>query len=159
MSPRSVLFVCLGNICRSPIAEGVFKTALIKRIGSEEAANWTIDSAGTSSYHTGEAPDPRSQASARVHGVDISNQRSRSFETSDFERFDHILVMDSSNHSNVLAMTDNLEAHSKVALMLDASFPGQNKPVPDPFYGGEHGFEHVYQLLAQASEDWLDQWA
>ena len=159
MSPRSVLFVCLGNICRSPVAEGVFKAALVQRFGASEAARWKVDSAGTSGYHAGEAPDPRSQASARLHGIDISSQRSRSFSMIDFSDFDHILVMDSSNHSNVLAMTDNLEARSKVALMLDASFPGQNKPVPDPYYGGDHGFEQVYQLLAQASEDWLDQWA
>ncbi len=159
MNPRSVLFVCLGNICRSPVAEGVFKDALEKRVGKESAALWRIDSAGTSSYHAGEAPDPRSQASARIHGVDISKQRSRPFEASDFERFDHILVMDSSNHVNVLKLSSQ-EAHSqKVSLMLEASFPGQNKPVPDPYYGGEHGFEHVFQLLAQASEDWIDQWA
>jgi len=159
MSPRSVLFVCLGNICRSPVAEGVFTAALVQRFGASEAARWKVDSAGTSGYHAGEAPDPRSQASARLHGIDISSQRSRPFSMIDFSDFDHILVMDSSNHSNVLAMTDNLEARSKVALMLDASFPGQNKPVPDPYYGGDHGFEQVYQLLAQASEDWLDQWA
>jgi protein-tyrosine phosphatase len=158
MSPRSVLFVCLGNICRSPVAEGVFKAALVQRFGASEAARWKVDSAGTSGYHAGEAPDPRSQASSRLHGIDISAQRSRPFSMIDFSDFDHILVMDSSNHSNVLAMTDNLEARSKVALMLDASFPGQNKPVPDPYYGGDHGFEQVYQLLAQASEDWLDQW-
>jgi len=159
MSPRSVLFVCLGNICRSPVAEGVFTAALVQRFGASEAARWKVDSAGTSGYHAGEAPDPRSQASARLHGIDISSQRSRSFSMIDFSDFDHILVMDSSNHSNVLAMTDNLEARSKVALMLDASFPGQNKPVPDPYNGGDHGFEQVYQLLAQASDDWLDQWA
>jgi protein-tyrosine phosphatase len=132
---------------------------LVQRFGASEAARWKVDSAGTSGYHAGEAPDPRSQASARLHGIDISSQRSRPFSMIDFSDFDHILVMDSSNHSNVLAMTDNLEARSKVALMLDASFPGQNKPVPDPYYGGDHGFEQVYQLLAQASEDWLDQWA
>ena len=159
MSPRSVLFVCLGNICRSPVAEGVFKAALVQRFGASEAAQWKVDSAGTSGYHAGEAPDPRSQASARLHGVDISTQRSRPFSKTDFEAFDHILVMDSSNHVNVLALTEDPGAHAKVALMLDASFPEQNKPVPDPYYGGEHGFEQVYQLLAQASEDWLDRWA
>ena len=159
MNPQAVLFVCLGNICRSPVAEGVFRAALIKRIGATEAAKWTIDSAGTSGYHAGEAPDPRSQASARIHGVDISNQRSRPFQISDFERFDHILVMDSSNHVNVLNLCPSEAFRQKVTLMLDASYPGQNKPVPDPYYGGEHCFEHVYQLLAQASEDWLDLWA
>ena len=158
MNPRSVLFVCLGNICRSPVAEGVFRRALVQRVGSD-AALWTIDSAGTSGYHAGEAPDPRSQASARLHGVDISMQRSRPFSIADFQDFDHILVMDSSNHVNVLALTEDPGARAKVALMLDASFPEQNKPVPDPYYGGEHGFEQVYQLLAQASEDWLDRWA
>ena len=86
-------------------------------------------------------------------------QRSRPFSVADFEDFDHILVMDSSNHVNVLALTEDPAARAKVALMLDASFPEQNKPVPDPYYGGEHGFEQVYQLLAQASEDWLDRWA
>jgi protein-tyrosine phosphatase len=159
MSPRSVLFVCLGNICRSPVAEGVFKAALVHRFGASQAAQWKVDSAGTSGYHADEAPDPRSQASARRHGVDISMQRSRPFSVADFEDFDHILVMDSSNHVNVLALTEDPGARAKVELMLDASFPDQNKPVPDPYYGGEHGFEQVYQLLAQASEDWLDRWA
>jgi protein-tyrosine phosphatase len=157
MSPRSVLFVCLGNICRSPVAEGVFRHALQQRFGAASAA-WRVDSAGTSDYHAGQAPDPRSQASALRHGVDISGQRSRAFSAADFEEFDHILVMDSSNHVNVCRLTDNPSHLAKVQLMLDVSFPGENKPVPDPYYGGDHGFENVYQLLAQASEDWLEQW-
>ena len=158
MNPRSVLFVCLGNICRSPVAEGVFRRALVQRVGSD-AALWTIDSAGTSDYHAGEAPDQRSQASALRHGVDISTLASRPFRPEDFEKFDHILVMDSSNHVNVSRLTENPSHLAKVRLVLDVSFPGENKPVPDPYYGGEHGFEQVFQLLAQASENWLDQWA
>lgn len=158
MSPQSILFVCLGNICRSPVAEGVFRQALTQRISAEKARLWTIDSAGTSDYHAGEAPDPRSQDSALRHGIDISQQQSRPFERIDFEKFDHIMVMDSSNHVNVSRLTDAPSHKQKIHLMLDASFPGENRPVPDPYYGGEHGFENVYQLLAEASEKWLDQW-
>ena len=158
MNPRSVLFVCLGNICRSPVAEGVFRHALSKRIGEQAALAWKIDSAGTSAYHAGKSPDPRSQASARLHGVYLSKQRSRAFEVADFNAFEHILVMDSANHVNVCALAKHPEEKDRVQLILEASFPVHNKPVPDPYYGGDQGFESVYQLLAQASEDWLDQW-
>lgn len=158
MSPRSILFVCLGNICRSPVAEGVFRHALTKRFGPDRAGLWTLDSAGTSNYHAGESPDPRSQASTLRHGIDISAQRSRPFEAMDFERFDYIMVMDSSNHLNVSNLAEASDHKGKIHLMLDASFPCENRPVPDPYYGGEHGFENVYQLLAEASEKWLDQW-
>jgi protein-tyrosine-phosphatase len=88
----------------------------------------------------------------------LSKQRSRAFEVADFNAFEHILVMDSANHVNVCALAKHPEEKDRVQLILEASFPGHNKPVPDPYYGGDQGFESVYQLLAQASEDWLDQW-
>ena len=107
MIPRAILFVCLGNICRSPVAQGIFQSSLIKHQGDQIAKKWLIDSAGTSDYHKNESPDPRSQESAVYHGIDISNQRSRQIKLKDFEKFDFIFVMDSSNYKNVIKLTDN----------------------------------------------------
>lgn len=147
--------VCLGNICRSPVAQGCMEAELVKRFGPDHG--WTVDSAGTSEFHRGEHPDVRSQASARRHGIDISSQCSRPLEMADFERFDHILVMDQSNMRNVKEM--NASGPAEVVLVLDASFAGESREVPDPYYGGEQGFEWVVQLLQQACRDWLDRWA
>jgi len=155
MRPRRVLMVCLGNICRSPVAQGCMEVELVKRFGPNHG--WTVDSAGTSGFHRGEQPDVRSQASARRHGIDISSQCSRPLEMADFERFDHLFVMDQSNMRNVLEM--NASGPAEVALVLDASFAGESREVPDPYYGGEQGFELVVQLLQQACRDWLDRWA
>ncbi len=157
MNPQSVLFVCLGNICRSPIAEGVFWPAPSQRLGTG-ASDWTVDSAGAFDYHTEEAPDQRSQTSALRQGVNRCIQASRPFQQDDFEKFNHILVMDSSKHVNGCRRMKNPIHRAKVQLMLEPSFPGKYKPVPDPYYGGEDGFEQVFNLLAQASEDWLDRW-
>lgn len=114
MIPKAILFVCLGNICRSPVAQGVFQSSLIKHQGSQISKKWLIDSAGTSDYHKNESPDPRSQESAAYHGIDISNQRSRQLELKDFEKFDFIFVMDSSNYKNVTKLTDNSLYQKKV---------------------------------------------
>ncbi|MFZ9731783.1 MAG: low molecular weight protein-tyrosine-phosphatase [Schleiferiaceae bacterium] len=155
MKPRRVLMVCLGNICRSPVAQGIFEAELHQRFGSQHG--WTVDSAGTVATHQGEAPDPRSQASARRVGVDISGQQSRPLRNSDFDEFDHILVMDRSNYADVLLRAPEV-AKSKVSMILEASFPGEGREVPDPYWGGDQGFEQVVQLLQHASQDWIARW-
>jgi protein-tyrosine phosphatase len=146
--------VCLGNICRSPVAQACMEHALFERFG--EGHHWMVDSAGTSDQHRGAHPDLRSQASALRHGMDISAQCSRPLELADFDRFDHILVMDESNLRNALLLSPS--GGDKVSLALEASFPGEGREVPDPYYGGELGFELVVQLLQQACRDWIALW-
>ncbi len=158
MIPRAILFVCLGNICRSPVAQGTFQSLLIKHQGDQIAKKWLIDSAGTSDYHKNESPDPRSQESTAYHGIDISNQRSRQIELKDFEKFDFIFVMDSSNYKNVIKLTDNSLYQKKFIFFLDSTFPNENRQVPDPYFGGKEGFENVFQMLNKASEDWIERW-
>ena len=155
-APQRILMVCLGNICRSPVAHGVMEHVLAERLGAHHGIE--VDSAGTSAFHQGEAPDPRSQASARQHGIDISHQASRPFSVADFDAFDMILVMDQSNKRNVLDLARDGADVAKVHLMLESSFPGQSREVPDPYYGGEHGFENVYHLIERASHQWIDLW-
>ncbi len=139
---QKILMVCLGNICRSPLAEGIM-LKLIK----ENNLNLRVDSAGTSNYHEDEAPDARTIANAAKHHIDLKPLRARQFKTSDFDKFDKIYVMDKSNLSNVLALACH-EAHkAKVDLLLNASHPHQNLEVPDPYFGGEQGFEEVFQLV------------
>ncbi len=140
-----VLMVCLGNICRSPLAQGILES----KVDSGEVE---VDSAGTAAYHVGELPDPRSIATARDHGIDLTSQRARQFVTEDFDRFDHIFVMDRSNEQNVLRLARNASDEEKVHLILNETYPGENREVPDPYYGGDQGFEHVYQLLNDASD-------
>lgn len=136
----NILMVCLGNICRSPLAEGILRTKL--------TTDFFVDSAGTGGWHAGQSPDERSIATARNYGIDISNQKARKFTVSDFDTFDHIFVMDQSNFKDVLNLAPDDVAKSKVALIL-----GPSKEVPDPYYGGQDGFEKVYQLLDQACEE------
>lgn len=136
----NILMVCLGNICRSPLAEGILRTKL--------TTDFFVDSAGTGGWHAGQSPDERSIKTARNYGIDISNQKARKFTVSDFDTFDHIFVMDQSNFKDVLNLAPDDVAKSKVALIL-----GPSKEVPDPYYGGQDGFEKVYQLLDQACEE------
>lgn len=136
----NILMVCLGNICRSPLAEGILRTKL--------TTDFFVDSAGTGGWHAGQSPDERSINTARNYGIDISNQKARKFTVSDFDTFDHIFVMDQSNFKDVLNLAPDDVAKSKVALIL-----GPSKEVPDPYYGGQDGFEKVYQLLDQACEE------
>lgn len=144
-----ILMVCLGNICRSPLAEGVLR----KRIEEAGLGNMvSIDSAGTSNYHIGEAPDTRSVANARKHMIDISSLKARQFVVADFEEFDEIYVMDAENLSNVLRLAQKEEHRRKTDLLLNQAWPGSNRAVPDPYYGGEEGFEHVFQLVNEACE-------
>lgn len=139
--------VCLGNICRSPLAEGVLRHQL-QAAGLAEHVE--VDSAGTSGWHVGEHPDKRSTANARKHGVDISSLRARQFVAEDFDRFDFIYVMDSENLHNVLSLSRTPDDAAKTDLLLNQLHPGMNQAVPDPYYGGEEGFEHVFQLVNDA---------
>jgi len=141
--PIRVLMVCLGNICRSPLAEGILQNKIDPKI-------CRVDSAGTANYHVGEAPDKRSIVTAKKHGIDISGQKCRQIQTSDFETFDFIYVMDKNNYKNVLAIAPNEKAKSKVQLILNESKPGQNLEVPDPYYGELDGFEEVFKMLDDA---------
>lgn len=137
-----VLMVCLGNICRSPLAEGILKKHTL-----EEGLDWEVDSAGTSGWHVGELPDHRSIAIAKQHGIDITNQRSRQFTSSDLEYFDLILAMDTSNYNDILRFATTKQSE-KVKMILNYSFPKENRSVPDPYYN--YGFEGVFNLLDQA---------
>ena len=141
---KKVLMVCLGNICRSPLAQGI----LSAKVDSDQVF---VDSAGTAAYHVGEQPDERSIAIARVNGIDISNQSARKFIKEDFHNFDHIFVMDQSNLENVLNQADSQEEKNKVQLILSLADGAPNE-VPDPYYGGEEGFELVYNLLDDACD-------
>lgn len=141
---QKVLMVCLGNICRSPLAHGVLEHLV-------DPDKILVDSAGTGAYHIGKAPDQRSIAVAKKHGLDISHQRARQFTQEDFESFDHIYVMDKENLAHVLALAPNQEAADKTRLFLSVLGKGM-KEVPDPYYGGEEGFQYVYDLVREASE-------
>ncbi|WP_420379720.1 low molecular weight protein-tyrosine-phosphatase [Gilvibacter sp.] len=146
MEKTRILMVCLGNICRSPLAEGIMRAKLFGR------NNYEIDSAGTGGWHVGDPPDPRSVAIAKQMGLDITGQRGRQFQATDFDRFDHIFVMDNSNHRDVLKLARTEHDKHKVSLILDTLFPGENVDVPDPYYGGNDGFAKVYDMLDQACE-------
>lgn len=134
--------VCLGNICRSPLAEGILKSKL--------SNSFIVDSAGTANYHTGNPPDKRSIAVARKYGLNISNLKGRQFSILDFEVFDFIYVMDESNFKNVIKLARNNKDISKVKMILNEVYPNQNYDVPDPYYGGEDGFENIYKMLDEA---------
>lgn len=143
--PVKILMVCLGNICRSPLAEGILQSKLPKE-------HFLVDSAGTGSWHVGQEPDKRSVLIAKTKGLDITYQRGRQIKKSDFEIFDYIYVMDISNYKDVMALAPNAEAKSKVTMILDELFPGENVDVPDPYHGEQSGFEHVFMLLNEACE-------
>jgi len=138
-----VLMVCLGNICRSPLAEGILKSKV-------DTNQIQVDSAGTGGWHVGDLPDPRSIAVAKKNHIDITDQRGRKFSTYDFETYDHIFVMDNSNYRDVIALANSDEEKRKVQRILDTIFPGENVDVPDPYYGGENGFEDVFKMLDEA---------
>ncbi|MDT0688302.1 low molecular weight protein-tyrosine-phosphatase [Salegentibacter sp. F188] len=140
-----ILMVCLGNICRSPLAEGILKA-------KTDPEKVFIDSAGTGSYHVGGAPDKRSIAVGRKYDIDITGQKCRQFDVSNFEEFDHIFVMDNANYRDILSLTENKDDEEKVQLILNEIFPGENVDVPDPYHGGDEGFENVYQMLEEACE-------
>ena len=147
-----VLFVCLGNICRSPTAEGVFR-ALVEREGLADRIG--IDSAGVGSWHIGQSPDRRAQAAAKLRGIDLSSQRGRQVKAQDFERFDYVIAMDSDNHRD---LGDLCPAGGEDRLHKLLQFAPQlgRADVPDPYYGGDNGFDIVLDLIEAASVGLLD---
>ena len=137
--------VCLGNICRSPLAEGILKS----KVDSDLVF---VDSAGTGGWHVGELPDSRSIEVARLNGLNISDQKCRKFTKQDFNDFDWIYVMDKSNFNDVIAMAETENERSKVIIILNEKEPNSNQEVPDPYYGGNNGFQLVYDLLDESCE-------
>ena len=140
-----ILMVCLGNICRSPLAHGILESKLPEDL-------YYVDSAGTAGYHIGSMPDSRSVKVARNNGIDISVQRGRQFKIQDFDNFDHIYVMDQSNYTDVMRLARTNDDMAKVKLILDELPFISDKRVPDPYYGDFSDFEHVYDLLESACE-------
>lgn len=143
-----LLFVCLGNICRSPLAEGI-----MLHLKEKYKLDIYVDSAGTANYHVGEAPDRRTIANARKNGVDLSPLRARQFKASDFEEFDFIYAMDSNNLKNILAHAKHVSHTQKASLFLSNIYNEPGMEVPDPYYGGEKEFEEVFQLVYKACEE------
>lgn len=142
-----VLMVCLGNICRSPLAQGILEHKL-----KEQGLNWVVDSAGTGGGHSGMGPDNRSQQIAMKHGIDISAQEARRIRYSDITEFDIIYCMDATNLVNVRDICHTLQEEAKVKLIMEECDPGKKMDVPDPYYGGPEGFEKIYQLLDKACD-------
>ena len=142
-----VLMVCLGNICRSPIAHGI-----LEKKAAQNQLNIIVDSAGTGSWHINKSPDIRSIEVAKSHGIDISKQKARQFNVMDFEKFDIIYVMDKSNFNTINGLDIEKKYSKKIKLILNEIHPNKNNDVPDPYYGEKNGFEVVYNLLDKASD-------
>ena len=140
-----ILMVCLGNICRSPLAQGLLASKLPK-------GKFFVDSAGTGNWHVGKQPDQRSISTAQKNGLDISNQRGRQFTSNDFDAFDYIFVMDNSNYDDVISLSENETQKNKVHLILNELFPNENVDVPDPYSGLQNGFDMVYEMLNEACD-------
>ncbi|SPE77018.1 Low molecular weight protein-tyrosine-phosphatase YfkJ [Flavobacterium columnare] len=140
--------VCLGNICRSPLAEGILKSKLPN--------SYLIDSAGTGGWHAGEKPDRRSIHIAQEKGIDISQQKARKFQKTDFDTFDYIFTMDNQNYKDIINQATTENHRSKVRLILEEIFPGEKVDVPDPYYGGEEGFKNVFNMLDLACKSIAD---
>ncbi len=139
-----ILMVCLGNICRSPLAEGLLQSKI-------DPTRFFVDSAGTGGYHVGEKPDERSIMVAAKYGLDISQQRCRKLTFNDLKEFDYIYAMDRDNYRNILSLAETASEVAKVHLLLDSIDAGSLE-VPDPYYGGKDGFEHVYKLIDAACQ-------
>jgi protein-tyrosine phosphatase len=137
--------VCLGNICRSPLAQGLLASKLPN-------GKFFVDSAGTGNWHVGKQPDQRSISTAQKNGLDISNQRGRQFTSNDFDAFDYIFVMDNTNYDDVISLSENETQKNKVHLILNELFPNENVDVPDPYSGLQNGFDMVYEMLNEACD-------
>lgn len=146
-----ILMVCLGNICRSPLAEGIMQEKL-----KAKGLDWPVDSAGTGNWHVGHQPDPRSIDIARENGIDISKQRARQFQATDLNDYDLILAMDSANLRNIQNLCKNANHQKKVHLIMELAQPGAGEDVPDPYWD-DNGFSLVYEMLDSACEQILDQ--
>ena len=140
-----ILMVCLGNICRSPLAEGILKA-------KTNHLDVVVDSAGTAAYHVGEQPDIRSIEIANKYGIDLTSQRARQFSVNDFDKFDKIYAMDSSNYANIISLARDEKDRNKVDVILNESNPKSFQSVPDPYYGGNNGFQNVYEMLDEACD-------
>ncbi len=141
-----LLFVCLGNICRSPLAEGIMKHKIV-----ELGLDWEVDSAGTGGWHAGDLPDSRSIQVAKKYGIDLTYQRARKLRSIDYEAFDRIYVMDSMNYQDVKRLA-NEDEYDKIELIMNEVAPHRNINVPDPYYGEGDGFENVFQMLDSACD-------
>lgn len=146
-----ILMVCLGNICRSPLADG-----LLRKKVNDLGLDVIVDSAGTSSYHVGEAPDARMRETARNNDVPIDELRARQFSVADFDAFDLIYAMDLSNFKNMAELARNEDDLTKLHLILNEIYPGQDLEVPDPYFGGDQGFKDVFNMLDEATDIILD---
>ena len=144
---NTILMVCLGNICRSPLAEGLLRSKIEKL-----NIDIYIDSAGTGNSHIGEHPDNRTIVNAKKHGVDISKLKARQFQVDDFDKFDIIFAMDSSNYSDIISLARNENDKHKVEMILNRLYPDSNMAVPDPYFGDEQGFENVFILLEKVCD-------
>ncbi len=147
-----VLMVCLGNICRSPMADG-----LLRKKVKDHNLEVEVDSAGTGDWHVGQAPDERMRATAKSNGLSIDELRGRQFVQEDFDLFDRIYVMDQSNYENVIKLARNDEDVTKVDLFLNLSHPGEDMEVPDPYFGGDEGFQHVFDLIDDATDQLINE--
>lgn len=145
MKSTKVLMVCLGNICRSPLAEGILASKVV-------GLNVEVDSAGTAAYHVGNLPDVRSIEIARKKGIDITNQSARQIKSIDLEIFDYIYAMDETNYKNILALATTAQQKAKVFMIMNELLPNENVSVPDPYYGGDDGFKNVYDMLDKACD-------
>lgn len=148
-----ILMVCLGNICRSPLAEGILRHKC-----AQKKLDWYIDSAGTGKWHLGAAPDKRSIQVASKHGIDISGLRARSVHSSDYEEFDIIFAMDKSNYKDLMSWALDKEEESKVKMILNEVYPNEDKSVPDPYFNDD-GFQNVYEMLDKACDKIIEKYA
>jgi len=140
-----ILMVCLGNICRSPLAEGILWN-------KGKHLNLKVDSAGTAAYHVGKQPDLRSINIAKKHYIDLSNQRARQFSRADFDKFDIIYAMDSNNYAHLISLASSETERNKIRMILNEINPNSYQSVPDPYYGGDNGFQDVYNMLDKACD-------
>ncbi len=141
------LMVCLGNICRSPLAEGILRNKI-----NQAGLHWEVDSAGTANYHIGAPPHALSQKVAALNGIDICNQKCRQFKAEDLVHFDKIYVMDAQNYTDVKKMSKHLWDETKVDLLLNELYPGENRGVTDPWFGEEDGYHEVFDLISKACD-------
>jgi protein-tyrosine phosphatase len=149
-----ILMVCLGNICRSPLAEGILQDKAFKA-----GLDWSVESAGTNQYHTGDAPHPLSQKVAKLHGIDICNQRARSFVAEDFEVFDKIYALAGDVLNDIRRIAKKKFDAGKVDLLMNELYPGKNMDVPDPWFGPEPGYHEVYKMLDKVCDAIIDKYS
>ena len=149
-----ILMVCLGNICRSPLAEGI-----LQHKAFEAGLSWSVESAGTDSYHTGEAPHPLSQKVAKLNGIDICNQRARRFVAEDFEVYDKIYALAGDVLDDIRRIAKKKYDAAKVDLLMNELYPGMNMDVPDPYYGAEPGYHDVYKMIDKVCDAIIDKYS